>query len=459
MADGRLRQERLQRNWRQSDLAEQLGTTAITVRRWERGKQQPSAYYRVKLCALFGKSAEELGLVEVDPSATTTDREASQVGETSGALTDPLSLWTVPYARNPHFTGRDDLLELLDQHLSPVAQHAATTSHRVALTQPQAIKGLGGIGKTQIAVEYAYRSQEQSRYMHTLWINAASEETMMNSFVMLAELLPTFPQKQETDQHKLVMAIKRWLEQCQQPWLLIFDNADDLSLVQDYLPHQGNGSLLLTTRANAVGSFSVPLEVEQMGLIEGTHLLLSRAQRQGASEEEGHEATNVVIALDGFPLAIDQAGAYVEETGCSFGEYLLLYQKHRKVLLARRGTQSMNYPYSVATTWSLSFQKIEQTNPAAELLRLCAFLAPDHIPEELLQDGAPHWPALLQEATTDLLAFNQMLETLLSFSLIKRTSERRSYAQYPSPGTGRAVRGNESGGAAPVGSMCSPCGE
>jgi tetratricopeptide (TPR) repeat protein len=223
---------------------------------------------------------------------------------------------------------------------------------------------------------------------------------------------------------KLVAAIKRWLEQCQQHWLLIVDNANDLSLVQEHVPQQGYGSVLLTTRANAVGSLAVALEVEKMGLMEGTHLLLRRAQRQCASDEECNEALNVVIALDGFPLALDQAGAYIEETGCNFGDYLQLYQKHRQTLLARRGTQATNYPDSVATTWSLSFQKVEQANPAAaELLRLCAFLAPDRIPEELLRDSAAYWPPMLQQAAADLFTFYQMIEALLAFSLVKRLAE------------------------------------
>ena len=75
-------------------------------------------------------------------------------------------------------------------------------------------------------------------------------------------------------------------------------------------------SILLTTRANAVGSLAASIEVEKMGLIEGTQLLLRRAQRfEHASDEEINQAGNIVVALDYFPLALDQAGAYIEETG------------------------------------------------------------------------------------------------------------------------------------------------
>jgi tetratricopeptide (TPR) repeat protein/transcriptional regulator with XRE-family HTH domain len=424
----RLRQERIGHNWRQQDLADQLGTAALTVRRWERGSQHPSAYFRVKLCALFGKSAEELGLVEETLLLPTTpEREAlGEILMRSSPAEKP-ALWTVPYRRNPYFTGRDDLLRLLDQHLEATSQGEPTTLYRATLTQPHAMKGLGGIGKTQIAVEYAYRAREHRQYTHTLWINAASQEAIMTSFTQLADVLPAFSAKNETNQQKLVAAIKQWMEQCQERWLLIFDNADDLSLVQEYVPSSGNGSILLTTRANAVGSLARSIDVDKMGFVEGTHLLLRRAQRfVQASDDEVNEAGNIVVALDHFPLALEQAGAYIEETGCSFSNYLKLYQTHRKTLLARRGAQSTNYPDSVATTWSLSFQKVEQANPAAaDLLRLCAFLAPDHIPEELLTIGAPYWPPVLQQAAADPFAFDQMLETLLTFSLVKRLVENR----------------------------------
>jgi len=339
----------------------------------------------------------------------------------------PAAIWNVPYPRNPYFTGRDDLLDQLAQELSPEIQDDRTTIRRAALTQPRAIQGLGGIGKTQIAIEYAYRSRELNRYTHIIWINAASEETLPTSFAELAELIPAFPSKGETDQRKLVAAIKHWLEQCQEHWLLIFDNADEVALVREYLPQQGIGSILLTTRAHAVGSLATSVEVETMDFLEGTQLLLRRAQQFAhVSEEEINRAGNIVVALDHFPLALDQAGAYLEETGCSFETYLYLYQTSRQALLAQRGMPATDYPHSVATTWLLSFHKMQQANPAAaELLQLCSFLAPDSIPEELIKEGAAYWPSLLQKAAADSFAFQQMIADLLKFSLVKRLAEER----------------------------------
>jgi tetratricopeptide (TPR) repeat protein/transcriptional regulator with XRE-family HTH domain len=442
----------------QAGLAEVLGISRRAVAQWEAGSSYPKAHYLKHVITLgreqrafaAGREEEEIRalwkaahqkvllddvwlqelLNRPAPSLAGLAGEPisiSGAGPGSAAPGEEGALWTVPSARNPHFTGRDDLLSELTARLSPPAPGQPTTIRQAALTQAQVIKGLGGIGKTQTAVEYAYRSREQGRYTHTLWITASSEEAILMSFAALAELLPTFASTGETDQRKLVAAVIRWLEQCPRPWLLIVDNADDLSLVQPYLPVQGNGSVLLTTRASAVGWLASSLEVDTMGLIEGTELLLRRAGRFAhATDSEINEATNLVVALAQFPLALDQAGAYLEETGCSLADYLQLYQTHRHVLLARRGRQASQYPASVATTWSRSFEYVEQTNPAAaELLRLCAFLAPDGIPEELLTAGAPQWPSALQEAAADRFRFNQALETLLAFSLVKRLAEDR----------------------------------
>src|SRR5579883_1401942 len=104
----RIRQERIRRNWRQQDLADQLGTTVITIQRWERGAQQPGAYFRTKLCALFGKSPEEMGFVDLAQEASEDLKETKATS---------LSFWHVPYPRNPFFTGRDDILANLHKQL------------------------------------------------------------------------------------------------------------------------------------------------------------------------------------------------------------------------------------------------------------------------------------------------------------------------------------------------------
>ena len=162
-------------------------------------------------------------------------------------------VWNVPYRRNPFFTDREDLLAQLHERLG--ATGAA------ALIQPQAhaISGLGGIGKTQIAIEYAYRYRDDYRFV--LWVSA-TPESLLTDVVKLAVLLG-LPEQQEQDQAITVAAVQRWLTTHLQ-WLLILDNADDLEVVRDFLPAESPEHVLLTTREQAAGSIAQPISVERM---------------------------------------------------------------------------------------------------------------------------------------------------------------------------------------------------
>jgi hypothetical protein len=156
-------------------------------------------------------------------------------------------------------------------------------------------------------------------------------------------------------------------------------------------------------------------------------LLLRRAGRlaptatlDDASEAERQGAYAIVRLLDGLPLALDQAGAYLEETGERLASYPALFQGHRTQLFQERGGLTSDHA-PVATTWKLAFERLTDSNPAAiELLRFCAFLAPDVIPEVLLTEGAEFLGPTLQAITTDRLQFNKALADLLNYALITR---------------------------------------
>jgi tetratricopeptide (TPR) repeat protein len=331
------------------------------------------------------------------------------------------SLWNVPYRRNPYFTGREDLLTRLHEFL-----HSGKAT---ALTQPQAISGLGGIGKTQTAMEYAYRYRGD--YQAVLWASAASRETLISDFVSLAAVLQ-LPERDVADQGLVVAAVKRWLAS-NRDWLLILDNADDLEMAAEFLPLESSGHILLTTRAQFTGAIANSLEVEKMEQPEGALLLLRRAKKlapsaplEQATATDRSLAEAVVRELDGLPLALDQAGAYIEETNCGLSGYLNLYRTRRKDLLQRRSKLRTDHPEPVGTTWSLSFQKVEQANPAAaDLLRLCAFLDPDAIPEDILTEGAAKAGPLLHPVAADAFQLNEAIEVLRTYSLIKRNAEAK----------------------------------
>jgi hypothetical protein len=255
------------------------------------------------------------------------------------------------------------------------------------LSQPQAISGLGGIGKTQVVLEYAYRHARD--YQAVFWVRADSRDTLVAGFLEIARTV-NLPERDERDQTVIVAAVKGWLRQ-HTGWLLILDNADELTLLPEFLPAPLQGHLLFTTRAQALGRLANRIEVNALDQDAAALLVLHRAglltldaplaQAEQADQQMAEEPSR---QLGGLPLALDQAGAYLEETRCSLQHYLDLYKSHRAELLHHRGGLVLDHPDSVATTWSLSFASIEQRSAlAADLLRVCSLLHPDAIPEEL----------------------------------------------------------------------------
>jgi tetratricopeptide (TPR) repeat protein len=318
--------------------------------------------------------------------------------------------------RNPFFTGQEEILDQLYHAFS--ANNTATTSH------PLGITGLGGVGKTQIAIEYAYRYA--SEYRAALWVQADSASALTSGFAKLAEILE-LPESNEQDQQLIVEAVLRWLRY-NSGWLLVFDNVDDLAVATPFLPTAARGHIMLTTRSHALGG-NQRLQVQPMPPETGALLLLRRADflppqalLDAVTNDTRITACNISRELDGLPLALDQAGAYIKETPCSLTDYLARYQACREDVL--QDYSSTNYPASVATTWSLSFEKVGQAHPAAkELLNFCAFLAPDAIPEEIITEGAPHLGAVLSSMVTDRLQFNQIYKDILRYSLLQRAAD------------------------------------
>jgi tetratricopeptide (TPR) repeat protein len=344
----------------------------------------------------------------------------ARIIDTVAVDTVQVPIWNIPYARNSLFTGREEILARLHTALSA----GKTTT----LTQPQAISGLGGIGKTQTALEYAYRYQEN--YQTILWAKAESRETLLSDFVTFAHLL-NLPVKEEQEQLVIVETVSRWFQE-HTGWLLIFDNADDLTMVRDFLPSRGKGHTLLTTRASAIGGLAQRIEVERMEPEEGAIFLLHRAAildrdtpLEAASKDDRVKATEISRAMDGLPLALDQAGAYIEETGCSLSDYRHLYDTRQAYLLTRRGRLATDHKDAVSTTWSLSFENIQHSSPAAaDLLRLLAFLDPDVIQEEIVTKGAASLGSLLQAVAIDPIKLDEAIGALRTYSLVRRNPNR-----------------------------------
>jgi len=339
----------------------------------------------------------------------------------SARSTSPEHVWLVPYGQNPIFTGRENLLKRLHDTLT-----ATKTS---ALTQLLAISGLGGIGKTQTVIEYAYRYSRN--YQAILWARATTRDMLISDFVTLAGLLH-LSQKNVKDQHEVIAAVKAWLVS-HLNWLLILDDVDDLVMMRDFLPLHSTGHIILTTRERDVRGIASRIEMERMDEEEGALLLLRRSRLLATHEflhqaptVEQSQAAAIVAAVDGLPLALNQAGAYIDGAGCGLSEYLELYQTRFRELVRLPNDLFSDYRETVATTWSLSFQKVEQENEAAAaLLCLCAFLAPHAIPEEIITKGAAHLGEVLGPGAADRVKLNEVMRVVQRYSLVRRNSKTK----------------------------------
>ncbi|HEY3134687.1 MAG TPA: FxSxx-COOH system tetratricopeptide repeat protein, partial [Blastocatellia bacterium] len=314
-------------------------------------------------------------------------------------------IWNIPHSRNPNFVGREDLLDRIRKTL---------TSERAAAVT--AIHGLGGVGKTQLAAEYAHR--RAADYELVWWIRSEEPATLASDYAALAEALD-LPQKHEREQPVIVAAVREWLDH-NAGWLLVFDNARHAQDLREYLPQNRAGHVLITSRDPNWGGVAKPFEVEVLPREDSVKFLL---ERTGQNDEAA--ASSLAEALGDLPVALEQAGAYIETNSKPLAEYLSLFQRRNAELL-RRG-QLADYPNTVATTWEISFREVEQESPAAAgLLNLCAFLAPDDIPLSILRDDAEDLPEVLSEVVRDEMALDEAIAGLRRYSLMERNEDSLS---------------------------------
>jgi len=330
---------------------------------------------------------------------------SSTIPATSRADAQIAPIWNVPYNRNSHFQGRDDDLSEL---------HVALGS-REPLKRVTAIHGLGGVGKTQLAVEYAYRYAKE--FQIVWWLSADEPATLALMYSKLGQRLGMrFPEGAKLDdvRHQVRRALNG-----RNDWLLIFDNAAGPEDVQNYIPQDRTGQVLITSRNPNWGVVARPFPLRGMKRADAVSFLLSRTGRQG----RGDSATRLAMALGDLPLALEQAAACIEQTGISFNDYLKRFETHWAELL-KEVKYAGDYPDSVAMTWELSFRQVQEDMPAAaDLLSLCSFLHPDDISRALLREGAPRLPEELARTILDLVSFDEAVAALRRYSLVE-TSEK-----------------------------------
>lgn len=347
----------------------------------------------------------------------------------SVAKPKPNPVWMVKYDFEDDFVGRDGIMSTIEKQLTE-------GNHRAALS------GIGGVGKSRIAIQYSYRHQKLHPDSHIFWVHGGSRSRFEADYRNIARLLD-LPGREDPDVD-ILRLVTDWLnEEANGPWMMILDNADDRDLwlgppkmpaqtksacmpLIRHLPRYITGGLLITTRDRQLGHQLLekkqqPLPISRLEPKEAHHLLSVKLPDQQLNSED---IEKLAKELEHLPLAITQAAAYLEQTEISASEYLEIFRAgqsdipnllEESIYDPSRDHESSN---SVFQTWRLSFEQLTMQSPkAADMLSLMAVLDRQAIPSELVQ--VPGGNVLDQKAA---------IAKLKAFSLIQEESPSNKYS-------------------------------
>jgi hypothetical protein len=309
-------------------------------------------------------------------------------------------VWNVP-TRNAAFTGRNEALEKLREQLSSSSQ---------AVVLPLALYGLGGVGKTQVALEYAHRYMAD--YDVVWWVSAEQRELVNPQLADLAARLGIRVGDSVAEAAQAALeTLRRGTPYSH--WLLIFDNADTPEELAPFLPG-GPGHVLITSRNPIWSRVAEPVEIDVFSRAESVEHLQRRVPGLSAAN-----ASLVAEKLGDLPLAVEQAGAWLAETGTSAASYVRELESQLTSVLEL--SQPTDYPVPVAATWRLSFDRLRVQSPAAaRLLELCAFFAPEPISLQLLySDEMIQTLVPLDSRLKERIVLGQLIRQITRFALAR----------------------------------------
>jgi tetratricopeptide (TPR) repeat protein len=352
------------------------------------------------------------------------------VQQTAPTVTVERGHLVIPFVRNGNFVGREGILENVEHQLE-----LPKSNHRVALW------GLGGVGKSQIALEVAYRTQAASPGISCFWVSAVSRITFTQSYRQIASSL-AIPGANNPSKDVLQL-VKSWLQREQTgPWLITVDNVDDLRSLRgetdetdeaddfnllQYLPQCGHGKLIFTTRSKIAalrltGGGAI-VQIPTMDANEAQQLLQGKLDDDDATKQD---CFDLVKALEYLPLPISHAASYIREMDITPARYLRMFNDDQKITkllkhtyedLARDGGQNN----TVLKTWRISFEQIQRDSPeSADMLKIMGSLHWQDIPQYLLQ----------QDKLEDEDDFDDAVAPLLAFSLIQKAPASKMFSMH-----------------------------
>ena len=320
-------------------------------------------------------------------------------------------VWGQVPQRNRNFTGREDILtELRKRQNQPAGKRVTAVVPSDPL--PRALQGLGGVGKTAVAIEYAHR--HQADYDLVWWIRADQLPLIRSSLAALADRLG-LEAARATGIEAAAAAVLDALRRGEpfSRWLLIFDNADEPDELLEMIP-QGSGDVLITSRNNRWQAAFDTVQLNVFARSESKEFLMKRASK-GLSESD---ADRLADKLGDLPLALEQAGAVQAEAGMPVDEYLRLLDEHVTQIMAEG--KSVEYPMSMTAAWKLSVTALNDRLPEAlKLLRCCAFFGPDPIPRDVFRRGTKATETRIGDLIEDPIQLARAVRELGRFALVK----------------------------------------
>ncbi|MCZ4510122.1 FxSxx-COOH system tetratricopeptide repeat protein [Streptomyces sp. ActVer] len=421
-----------ERNWVRTELAVMRSLSGPYAKRAKRlepslPRLAPSAAKPPSISGSSGSGAgsekPESGVPDLDPlgvrvASPVTDTSRTEAPKGELPMTSPktgtpaagaLALMVNVPLRNNSFVGRMALLQGVEDQLN---------AQDTAAVLPHALHGLGGVGKSQLALEYVHRHQRD--YELICWIPAERESLILAALAGLAVRLRLTPAGQDggggvpaanTAVPAVLEALRTGVPY--DKWLLIFDNAENVEVVRNYFPANGPGKIIVTSRNPDWERVATPLPVNVFEREESIELLQKRSPDLSLVD-----ADLLAAALGDLPLAVEQAGAWRAVTGMLVEEYLNLLEQRSPEILHL--DPAPDYPVSVAAAWDISLERIKENNPGArELLDICACMAPEPVPLSMLRKSRGGITPNVDPVLSEAIKLARAIRALTQFSLVK----------------------------------------
>lgn len=286
-----------------------------------------------------------------------------------------LPCYMIPYGYNNRFFGRPTEINTLRSVLDPDAN-----TQRLKIIS---IYGIGGVGKTQLALQYANTSTKLFDVI--LWIPSETQIKFMQALANFASQLGIPREDDAQDQYQSIQKVRDWLNVSGKTFLLIFDNVEDHKILEQLWPVSTKGSVIITCRSHSIAAKRTTdmIHLECFESQVGTEVLLSLTGLEPSSKDDATAARELCELMGGFPLAMVQIGEFMNDRGYSYQELLPVYKKSAAKIFARL-VVPLHYEHTLNTVWDISFQTL--STEGRMLLNLLSFFDPDAVPEWLLSN-------------------------------------------------------------------------